>query len=463
MNEIRDPIYGFIKPADKELQIIDTLPLQRLRRIKQLALANLVYPGATHTRFDHSLGVYHVASLISEQLLPGSEYQEQRNTIRYAALLHDVGHGPFSHVSETVLKKFFRCNNTEEVHEQITIKLIEEDKELHKILSPNEIEKVIGLLRGKNVDYSIMKEIISGPLDADKMDYLLRDSHYCGVKYGVFDLERLINTLESYPDGEDKHISVNYDGINSLEQFVLAKYYMTRQVYRHKVRILSDSMIVRGIELGIEYDEIPFLKKLFSYSNDGEYLENYLKYFDDKLFNDILFSDMKGKAYEIFNRLYQRKLFKRIFSEKLKEIRINPVIRDKLINIDKDDKLRKRIEQNIAELDKLKIDAGYVIANSFKFKSVKEMSRNNNEGDLIIKTRNGKTVNFQNESDIFRSINKSLNDVYFEVYAPVEFDSVVKKEKILNYLKKEIITILKTLEEKHGSTTFNPDDNGRMR
>ncbi len=147
MHEIRDPIYGFIKPSDKELKIIDTFLLQRLRRIKQLALAYLVYPGATHTRFDHSLGVYHVASLISEQLLPGNEFKENKDIIRYAALLHDVGHGPFSHVSETVLNKFFKNKIEEKVHEQITFKLIAENKELQKILSTFEIERVIGLLK----------------------------------------------------------------------------------------------------------------------------------------------------------------------------------------------------------------------------------------------------------------------------------------------------------------------------
>ena len=94
MNEIRDPIYGFIKPSDKELKIINTYLLQRLRRIKQLAMAHLVYPGANHTRFDHSLGVYHITSLMSDELLPGKEHEERRNIIRYAALLHDVGHGP---------------------------------------------------------------------------------------------------------------------------------------------------------------------------------------------------------------------------------------------------------------------------------------------------------------------------------------------------------------------------------
>jgi hypothetical protein len=297
MNEIRDPIYGFIKPSDTELKIINSSLLQRLRRIKQLAMANLVYPGANHTRFDHSLGVYHIASLMADILLPGEEFREKRNIIRYSALLHDVGHGPFSHVSEAVLNKFFKSEHEEKIHEQITQRLIESDSELKNILSPSEIGMVIGLLNGNKMDYSIMKEIVSGPLDADKMDYLLRDSYFCGVKYGIFDLHRLINTLESYRDGIDKHIAIKYDGLNSLEQFVLAKYYMTRQVYRHKVRILSDSMIVRGLELGIEKDDIPFLPDLFKFREDADYLTNYLKFYDDKILNDILFSGKIGYSF----------------------------------------------------------------------------------------------------------------------------------------------------------------------
>jgi HD superfamily phosphohydrolase len=450
MNEIRDPIYGFIKPSDTELKIINSSLLQRLRRIKQLAMANLVYPGANHTRFDHSLGVYHIASLMADILLPGEEFREKRNIIRYSALLHDVGHGPFSHVSEAVLNKFFKSEHEEKIHEQITQRLIESDSELKNILSPSEIGMVIGLLNGNKMDYSIMKEIVSGPLDADKMDYLLRDSYFCGVKYGIFDLHRLINTLESYRDGIDKHIAIKYDGLNSLEQFVLAKYYMTRQVYRHKVRILSDSMIVRGLELGIEKDDIPFLPDLFKFREDADYLTNYLKFYDDKILNDILFSGKRGYAFEIFNRLYQRRLFKRVFSEKLNRIPIAPLVRDQLININKNEKLRKNIEERISQLDILKCDKNYVIVNSFKFKSVKEMSKDDNEGKLIIKTKDDTVAEFQDESMVFNSISESLNEVYFEVYAPVEFETALEKEKKLNEFKIKIMEILEELKDQEG-------------
>lgn len=448
MNEIRDPIYGFIEPSDKELKIINTHLLQRLRRIKQLAMAYLVYPGANHTRFDHSLGVYHISSLLAEKLLPGKEHDENRHIIRYAALLHDVGHGPFSHVSETILNGFLQDKNEEKIHEQITIKLIERDCELKNILSPDEIKKVTGLLSGKNFDYSIMKEIVSGPLDADKMDYLQRDSYFCGVKYGIFDLDRLINTLDLYLENKDKHIAVKHDGLNSLEQFVLAKYYMTRQVYRHKVRVLSDAMIVRGLELGIEEDGIPFLSNLFKFKDEDAYLSNYLNFYDDKVLNDILFWE-KGCAFEIFDRLFKRKLFKRVFSEKFDEMSIDPQIKDQLIDINKinNEKLRKEIERKISQIDILKCDKKYVIVNSFKFKSVKEMSKDDNEGNLIIKKKDERPVSFQEESMVFCSLDESLKAVYFEVYAPVRYANLLDKEKQLRHFKSEIMEILKDLKK----------------
>lgn len=448
MSEIRDPIYGFIEPSEKELKIINTSLFQRLRRIKQLAMAYLVYPGANHTRFDHSLGVYHVAGRMADKLLKEEKHREIKDIIRYSALLHDVGHGPFSHVSEVLLNKFCQNPREEKVHEQITIKLIKNDRDLNKILSSEEINRIASLLEGENVELAIMKEIVSGPLDADKIDYLLRDCYFCGVKYGIFDLDRLLNTLESYPDGSNLHLAVKYDGLNSLEQFVLAKYYMTRQVYRHKVRILSDAMIVRGLELGIEEDNIEWLGQLFKFQGDNNYLENYLKFYDENLLSKIL-SQKSGYAYEIFKRLYDRRLFKRIFSERLDKIPIDHLTQDKLIDLNKNKDLKKEIECRISELPLLKCDKRNVIANSYRFKSVKEMSKNDNEGKLMIKTSAGSFVEFQEESSVFSSISKTLDEPFLEVYAPVTFENQTwDKEKKLKELKMGIEKILSDLKTK---------------
>ena len=180
MPEIRDPIYGFIHPSPTELKIINTEILQRLRRIKQLGMAYLAYPGANHTRFDHSLGVLHVASKMAAHLLP----EEQRRLVGMAALLHDVGHGPFSHISEDLLEKYSEIpGSKDKIHEVITADIIRSDPQLSTILSEDDRKAILSLLKGDHAPLSIMSEIISGPIDADKMDYLLRDSYFCGVKY----------------------------------------------------------------------------------------------------------------------------------------------------------------------------------------------------------------------------------------------------------------------------------------
>lgn len=128
-------------------------------------------------------------------------------------------------------------------------------------------------------DEPLFRSIVSGPLDADKQDYLLRDSYFCGVKYGVFDLQQLHRELVVVLDPADgrKQLMVSADGVHALEQFVLAKYYLTAQVYSHRVRLVTDQMVVRAITLGIEEDKIPLLRELYSYDGEARFVENYYK------------------------------------------------------------------------------------------------------------------------------------------------------------------------------------------
>ncbi|MFC1924109.1 HD domain-containing protein [Chloroflexota bacterium] len=278
VNEIRDPIYGFIHPTEKELKIINTSIFQRLRRVRQLAMTYLVYPGAHHTRFEHSLGVLHIASKMAELLLPEIG---RRDIVRLSALLHDLGHPPFSHVTETILEKYASLppnTPTEKVHELITLDIIRTNPQLGTLISEDDVNQIIGLLSGNKYDQSLMKEMISGPLDADKMDYLLRDSYCCGVKYGIFDLDRMLNSITEIKEQYDSHLGIKYDGINMAEQYFLSKYYMTTQVYFHKVRLITDAMIVRAIELGIELDDIECLKRVFCYRPEESYIHDYGQY-----------------------------------------------------------------------------------------------------------------------------------------------------------------------------------------
>jgi HD superfamily phosphohydrolase len=238
--EIRDPIHGFINRTELEEKIIDTTVFQRLRGIKQLAMAHLVYPGAMHTRFDHCIGAMNIAGKLGERLIDDREVQR---IIRVATLLHDVGHGPFSHVSEDTLEKYYdrskiKPKAKEKIHEHVTGDIIAMSPEIRTLISETDRNKIIGLLWGTSGE-PVYRGIVSGPLDADKQDYLLRDSYFCGVKYGIFDSERLINTLQIHNDGHDQSLAASIDGIYAIEQFVLAKYHMTTQVYRHKVRLIQ--------------------------------------------------------------------------------------------------------------------------------------------------------------------------------------------------------------------------------
>jgi len=444
MSEIRDPIYGFIVPAEMEFEIINTSIFQRLRKIKQLAMAHLVYPGANHTRFEHSLGVFYIASLMANKLL--KDNPDQQRVVRFAALLHDIGHGPFSHISEEILERYFDGAGTarEKIHEKITASLIIKNPELSKLMGPVEREKVTGLLSGSRIDVTLMKEIVSGPLDADKMDYLLRDSYFCGVQYGKYDLDRLLNTISSYEDNNDIHLCIQYDGVNSLEQFILAKYYMTKQVYRHRVRLISDAMIVRALELGIERDQIKFLQELYRYSDSDAYIDNYISHNDETVTVKLLHENPKSLAGQIFSMLNRRTLFKQIFSENLRHLDIDPNFKAQLIDISKKEKIlkRKQLEQGISRIPQVSCSPECVIVKSYEIKSVKEMSKNS-EGAVTVMKKDGTKSTFEDESMVFKSINEGMNEIYLEVYAPLQFSDQREKNRKMGEIKDAIMSILK--------------------
>ncbi|MCK9587144.1 HD domain-containing protein, partial [Methanothrix soehngenii] len=182
MTEVRDPVHGYVKLEGLALEIANTPQMQRLRWIKQLGLANLVYPGANHTRFEHSLGAYHMASLLTDHL--GLD-EDDRLLVGAAALLHDVGHGPLSHATESALAPFLRTEH-ESVIEILKKGELGEVLDRHG-LKPTDIQSFIHG-QGKG-------QIVSGEIDVDRMDYLIRDAHYTGVAYGVIDRLRLLQKM----------------------------------------------------------------------------------------------------------------------------------------------------------------------------------------------------------------------------------------------------------------------------
>jgi uncharacterized protein len=213
----------------------------------------LVYPGAVHTRFDHTLGVFYVTGLLCEVFRFSDE---DKRLVRLSALLHDLGHGPFSHVSEGALEIFadrskigdrLKGDSTAGIHELLTQDLLWTDKNIVDLVGKNAIRKIVALL-SHGYGEPVLKSVVSGPLDADKQDYLLRDTYFCGVKYGVFDLQQLHKELQVVEDpSQGKQLMISSDGVHALEQFVLAKYYLTAQVYSHRVRLITDQMVVRAV------------------------------------------------------------------------------------------------------------------------------------------------------------------------------------------------------------------------
>lgn len=237
MLSIRDPIHGFIRTDALEEALVGSRPMQRLRFIHQLGLTFLVFPGAEHSRFSHVLGTMHLAGRLYDALAAKAEGRldpdprcRERRLVRAAALLHDVGHAPFSHSAEELF-------DGDIDHEEMTRRLLQLP-ELAEIFArwgdgvdAEAVARILGA-RGEGVE-RLLAEIVSSELDVDKMDYLLRDSLYCGVRYGSYDLERLLDTVVALEDPDHGHqrIGVDRGGVHALEALVLARYYMFTQVY----------------------------------------------------------------------------------------------------------------------------------------------------------------------------------------------------------------------------------------
>lgn len=266
--EIRDPIHNFIRLEPGEMQVLDCDPFQRLRYIHQLALTYLLYPSATHRRFEHSLGVMELASRVYDVVTDPDNIHESvrsiiprkfdleywRRTLRMAALCHDLGHLPFSHAAESDLLPMGWD------HERLTLELIRGDEmeqiwTAMKVNSEHVAKLAVGPKHYKDSRFddweAILSEIIVGDaFGVDRMDYLLRDSHHIGVAYGRFDQYRLIDTLrilpkvdrasEEEPGSQEPALGIEEGGIHSAEALLLARYFMFSQVYCHHVRRIYD-------------------------------------------------------------------------------------------------------------------------------------------------------------------------------------------------------------------------------
>jgi HD superfamily phosphohydrolase len=239
MTVIRDPIWRNIWMEPAALRLLDAAAFQRLRRVKQLGLAYLVYPGAVHTRFDHALGVYHLTCRALHLLETAGQLAEvgerERTVLRLAGLLHDIGHYPFSHALEEL-----ETGLVPEDHEHLAGQFLA-DPEVAAALAPlGAAAEIHALILGRSP--SPLQGLVSGSLDLDKIEYLTRDAHFCGVPYGDIDVDRLLDSLRLLPDPESgrREIGVAVQGVAALESLLFAKYQMFRNVYwHHAVRSAS--------------------------------------------------------------------------------------------------------------------------------------------------------------------------------------------------------------------------------
>ena len=244
---IRDPIHDIIEVDGKILELVDSRAFQRLRGIKQLGVASLVYPSAEHSRFTHSLGVYHIAKQILKQIK--GKHEGQGELILMAALLHDVGHIAFSHTFESVISDL----GGKFQHEDLSKKIISEDRDIAKIIGKRDRESICRIISGESND-KVAVSIISSQFDADRLDFTMRDSYMTGANYGKIDLSWLIRNLSIVNTCRDTSISapksvvaINEEkGLNVLEQYIMGRFYMYKHVYLHKV-VRGFEAIIRSI------------------------------------------------------------------------------------------------------------------------------------------------------------------------------------------------------------------------
>ncbi len=335
--EIRDPVHGTLTLSNAEVAVIDTPEYQRLRAIKQLGFSELSFPGATHNRYLHSIGVCHIAGVAFDQIFKGQRFSSSsvrnrlRQVLRLAALLHDVGHGPLSHAIEEVMppvkelkiqayenrlikkqKSFLENTSPRATHEDYTIKYLT-DSNLSETLKKNfpdidpiQIATLIDpslmnfddFFIDMGMDYRpILSQLVSSELDCDRMDYLERDSFFCGTNYGKFDLPWMLNNLTTYSVEGKQHLAINRRALYTFDDFLISRHHMHLMVYFHHKSIIYEEMMNRYLT-----------SKDCSFFLPAD-IHEYTKYTDSKLFEHL-----QTQTNPWAKRIVQRKPY-RVLSE----------------------------------------------------------------------------------------------------------------------------------------------------
>lgn len=343
VHEIRDPIHAFIRLDSDERKVVDSRPFQRLRHIHQLALTYLVYPGATHRRFEHSLGVMELSSRVYDvvtdpariahdsvrAIVPErSDYNHQywRRVLRMAALCHDLGHLPFSHAAERELLP------EGWTHERLSLTMILSHEMVSVWQDINVNPSHVAMLAVGPKHYArespgttftdwqaLLSEVITGDaFGADRMDYLLRDSHHAGVAYGRFDHYRLIDTLRILPKtaegSEEPSLGVEEGGLHSAEALLLARYFMFQQLYFHPVRRIYDIHLRDFLSKWLDGGRFPIDPEGHLRLSDNEVTSAFR----------VAASDASMPGHADAQRIVERKHFKLLYERNARDVAVNP-------------------------------------------------------------------------------------------------------------------------------------------
>ncbi len=387
MKVVRDPVQGYIQLDQTAVKLIDTPCFQRLRRVRQLGFSYLAYPGANHTRFEHSVGVYHLACQLTHLI----DEAGVRREVEIAALLHDIGHGPFSHTTEEIIK-----NRTQRTHTDIddilgehgVAEVLEADG-----ISPKQVMKHI---KGETYE----SQILASEIDIDRMDYLVRDSHYTGAAYGLIDHHRLLHEMRFH----GTKIGVERGGLQAAEALLISRFLMHPTVYYHHVSRIAETMCQKAIEYMLEEEEVGVEE---------------LRLMDDAALVARLASSLNYPR-EMAARLKNRKLFKRAVYTGFENLP-----RDIL----KYRRHARRLEQEIAET--AEIDPGYVIVDIPPPPEISE-----SRAQIITSE---KTIPLDKASPIVAALEKSQHKNWrFGVYTPPEHrEHVARIARDIFQIKKE--------------------------
>jgi HD superfamily phosphohydrolase len=338
---VRDPIHGDIKVTGCLLELLGTPEVQRLHGIKQLGFAHLVFPGAHHTRFEHSLGACAIATNIADIL---ELAEEEKDLLACAALLHDVGHGPFSHTLESILLERFGVDHVDLTEKLIlgTYTIFDDIEKsfihtatMHKILDHYDAntKEIVRIIKGEPSKRSYLGQLLNSTIDVDQLDYLMRDAYYTGVSYGLIDTQRLLQTMMIHKG----HLVMMRKGVNVVENILMARALMYSSVYFHKTVRIAELMLLKALE------EIP----------DAEPFE-FFRLTDAEIMTRL--RTMGQFQQEIITRLKYRDLFKQAYTASFQELETQD---HKILTKLEDASKRREKEREIEEA--LDIPRGHII------------------------------------------------------------------------------------------------------